>query len=225
MRLLLAEDEKALSKALTAILVRNHYAVDQVYDGQAALDYLQADNYDGVILDIMMPKLDGISVLKELRRRGNLIPVLLLTAKSEVDDKVLGLDAGANDYLTKPFHSQELLARIRAMTRVQAAQSNSTLQFGNVTLDRATFEVSSPTGSFRLSNKEFQLLELLMNNPRCLISTQRLMEKIWGYDSDAEINVVWVYISYLRKKLAALDANIQIKATRNAGYSLEELPC
>ena len=225
MRLLLAEDEKALSKALTAILVRNHYAVDQVYDGQAALDYLQADNYDGVILDIMMPKLDGISVLKELRRRGNLIPVLLLTAKSEVDDKVLGLDAGANDYLTKPFHSQELLARIRAMTMVQAAQSNSTLQFGNVTLDRATFEVSSPTGSFRLANKEFQLLELLMNNPRCLISTQRLMEKIWGYDSDAEINVVWVYISYLRKKLAALDANIQIKATRNAGYSLEELPC
>lgn len=225
MRLLLAEDEKALSKALTAILVRNHYAVDQVYDGQAALDYLQADNYDGVILDIMMPKLDGISVLKELRRKGNLIPVLLLTAKSEVDDKVLGLDAGANDYLTKPFHSQELLARIRAMTRVQAAQSNSTLQFGNVTLDRATFEISSPTGSFRLANKEFQLLELLMNNPRCLISTQRLMEKIWGYDSDAEINVVWVYISYLRKKLAALDANIQIKATRNAGYSLEELPC
>lgn len=225
MRLLLAEDEKALSKALTAILVRNHYAVGQVYDGQAALDYLQADNYDGVILDIMMPKLDGISVLKELRRRGNLIPVLLLTAKSEVDDKVLGLDAGANDYLTKPFHSQELLARIRAMTRVQAAQSNSTLQFGNVTLDRATFEVSSPTGSFRLANKEFQLLELLMNNPRCLISTQRLMEKIWGYDSDAEINVVWVYISYLRKKLAALDANIQIKATRNAGYSLEELSC
>lgn len=225
MRLLLAEDEKALSKALTAILVRNHYAVDQVYDGQAALDYLQADNYDGVILDIMMPKLDGISVLKELRRRGNLIPVLLLTAKSEVDDKVLGLDAGANDYLTKPFHSQELLARIRAMTRVQAAQSNSTLQFGNVTLDRATFEVSSSTGSFRLANKEFQLLELLMNNPRCLISTQRLMEKIWGYDSDAEINVVWVYISYLRKKLAALDANIQIKATRNSGYSLEELPC
>lgn len=225
MRLLLAEDEKALSKALTAILVRNHYAVDQVYDGESALDYLQADNYDGVILDIMMPKLDGISVLKELRRRGNLIPVLLLTAKSEVDDKVQGLDAGANDYLTKPFHSQELLARIRAMTRVQAAQSNSTLQFGNVTLDRATFEVSSPTGSFRLANKEFQLLELLMNNPRCLISTQRLMEKIWGYDSDAEINVVWVYISYLRKKLAALDANIQIKATRNAGYSLEELPC
>lgn len=225
MRLLLAEDEKALSKALTAILVRNHYAVDQVYDGQATLDYLQADNYDGVILDIMMSKLDGISVLKELRRRGNLIPVLLLTAKSEVDDKVLGLDAGANDYLTKPFHSQELLARIRAMTRVQAAQSNSTLQFGNVTLDRATFEVSSPTGSFRLANKEFQLLELLMNNPRCLISTQRLMEKNWGYDSDAEINVVWVYISYLRKKLAALDANIQIKATRNAGYSLEELPC
>ena len=221
MRLLLAEDEKALSKAVTAILVRNHYAVDQVYDGQAALDYLQADNYDGVILDIMMPKLDGISVLKELRRRGNLIPVLLLTAKSEVDDKVLGLDAGANDYLTKPFHSQELLARIRAMTRVQAAQSNSTLQFGNVTLDRATFEVSSSTGSFRLANKEFQLLELLMNNPRCLISTQRLMEKIWVYDSDAEINVVWTNIAYLRRKLKQLGATAEIRSVRGVGYSIE----
>ena len=225
MRLLLAEDEKALSKALTAILERNHYAVDPVYDGQAALDYLEADNYDGVILDIMMPKLDGISVLRELRRRGSRIPVLLLTAKSEVDDKVAGLDAGANDYLTKPFHSQELLARIRAMTRIQGEQSTSLLQLGNITLDRATFQLSSPSGSFRLANKEFQLLEILMANPHHLISTQRLMEKVWGYDSDAEINVVWVYISYLRKKLAALDATIQIKATRNAGYSLEELPC
>ncbi|WP_072449334.1 response regulator transcription factor [Blautia sp. Marseille-P3201T] len=223
MRLLLAEDEKALSKALTAILERNNYAVDAVYDGQAALEYLEADNYDGVILDIMMPKVDGITVLKEIRKKGNLIPVLLLTAKSEVDDKVEGLDAGANDYLAKPFHSKELLARIRAMTRIRTGQSSSTLQLGNVVLNRATFELSTPKGSFRLANKEFQMMELLMSNPDTLISSERFMEKIWGYDSEAEINVVWVYISYLRKKLAALHANIQIKVTRSLGYSLEEV--
>lgn len=224
MRLLLAEDEKALSRALTAILERNNYSVDPVYDGQAALDYLKAGNYDGIILDIMMPKVDGITVLKEIRSQGSLIPVLLLTAKSEVDDKVLGLDAGANDYLTKPFNTRELLARIRAMTRTQTAQANSQLQMGNITLDRATFELSSPTGSFRLANKEFQMLELMMSNPKTLISSERFLEKIWGYDTEAELNVVWVYISYLRKKLAALHADIQIKATRNAGYTLEELP-
>ncbi|MGN0250442.1 MAG: response regulator transcription factor [Oliverpabstia sp.] len=223
MRLLLAEDEKALSKALTAILERNNYSVDAVYDGQAALEYLETGNYDGVILDIMMPKVDGITVLKEIRRRGNLIPVILLTAKSEVDDKVAGLDAGANDYLAKPFHSKELLARIRAMTRTQTAQASSKLQAGNVTLDRATFEISTPTGSLRLANKEFQMMEMMMSNPSHLISSERFMEKIWGYDSEAEINVVWVYISYLRKKLSSLHADIQIKATRNAGYSLEEI--
>ena len=222
MRLLLAEDEKALSKALVTILERNNYSVDAVYDGQAALDYLEADNYDGVILDIMMPKVDGITVLKTIRQGGNHIPVLMLTAKGEVDDKVLGLDAGANDYLTKPFHMRELLARIRAMTRVQTAQADSRLHMGNVTLDRATFELSTPTGSYRLANKEFQMLELLMSNPRTLIPTERFLEKIWGYDSEAELNVVWVYLSYLRKKLAALQATIHIKATRNAGYSLEE---
>lgn len=224
MRLLLAEDEKALSKALVTILERNNYSVDAVDNRQDALDYLEADNYDGVILDIMMPKVDGITVLKTIRSKGNRIPVLMLTAKGEVDDKVLGLDAGANDYLTKPFHTQELLARIRAMTRTQTAQTDSRLQMGNVTLDCATFELSTPAGSFRLANKEFQILELLMRNPHSLIASERLLEKIWGYDSEAEINVVWVYISYLHKKLSALRADIQIKATRNAGYSLEELP-
>nr|WP_296966121.1 response regulator transcription factor [uncultured Mediterraneibacter sp.] len=223
MRLLLAEDEKALSKALTAILERNNYSVDAVYDGQSALEYLEMDNYDGVILDIMMPKVDGLTVLRKVREKGNLIPILLLTAKSEVDDKVEGLDAGANDYLTKPFHSKELLARIRAITRTQAAQTTSKLTFGNVTLDQATFELSTANGSFRLANKEFQMLELLMSNPHQLISSERFLEKIWGYDSETELNVVWVYISYLRKKLTALHADIQIKATRNAGYSLEEL--
>lgn len=223
MRLLLVEDEKALSKALTVILERNNYSVDAAYDGQEALEYLDADNYDGVILDIMLPKVDGITVLQEIRKKGNLIPVLLLTAKSEVDDKVLGLDAGANDYLTKPFNSKELLARIRAMTRAQTAQANSQLKIGNVTLDRATYELSTSSGSYRLANKEFQMMEMLMSNPKNLISSERFMEKIWGYDSEAEINVVWVYISYLRKKLAALHANIHIKAIRNAGYTLEEM--
>lgn len=223
MRLLLAEDERALSKALSTILERSNYSVDTVYDGEAALEYLAADNYDGVILDIMMPKKDGITVLKELRSRGSKIPVLILTAKSEVDDKVLGLDSGANDYLTKPFHSRELLARIRAMTRAQSSQTSSVLQMGNITLDQRTYELSSPTGSFRLANREFQILELLMQNPGNLISAERLMEKIWGYDSETEISVVWVYISYLRKKLSALGANIQIRATRNVGYCLEEI--
>ncbi|MDO4623118.1 MAG: response regulator transcription factor [Eubacteriales bacterium] len=222
MRLLLAEDEKALSRALTAILERNNYSVDAVFDGQAALDYLEADNYDAVILDIMMPKVDGITVLKELRARGSLIPVIMLTAKSEIDDKILGLDSGANDYLTKPFNSRELLARIRAMTRVQTVQTNSVLQFGNVMLDRATFELSAPGGSLRLANKEFQMLEMMMSTPKNIISTERFMEKIWGYDSEAEINVVWVYISNLRKKLNSLEADIQIKASRGVGYSLEE---
>lgn len=223
MRLLLAEDEAALARALKAILERNNYSVDTVSDGREALEYLESDNYDGVILDIMMPKLDGISVLKEIRSQGKLIPVLLLTAKSEIDDKVLGLDAGANDYLTKPFNSRELLARIRAMTRTQTVQANSRLRLGKVTLDRATYELSSPSGSYRLANKEFQMMEMLMSNPGSLISTERFMGKIWGYDSEAEINVVWVYISYLRKKLAALHADIQIKAQRNAGYTLEEI--
>lgn len=223
MRLLLAEDERALSKALATILERSNYSVDTVYDGEAALEYLAADNYDGVILDIMMPKKDGITVLKELRSRGSKIPVLILTAKSEVDDKVLGLDSGANDYLTKPFHSRELLARIRAMTLTQSSQTSSVLQMGNITLDQRTYELSSPTGSFRLANREFQILELLMQNPGNLISAERLMEKIWGYDSETEISVVWVYISYLRKKLSALGANIQIRATRNVGYCLEEI--
>lgn len=223
MRLLLAEDEQALSKALKAILERNNYSVDVAYDGQEALDYLQADNYDGVILDIMMPRVDGITVLKEIRKNGNLIPVLLLTAKSEVDDKVLGLDAGANDYLTKPFNSRELLARIRAMTRTQAVQTSSKLQAGNITLNCATYELSTASGCYRLANKEFQMMEMLMSNPNSLISSERFMEKIWGYDSEAEINVVWVYISYLRKKLNALHADIQIKAMRNAGYRLEEI--
>ena len=223
MRILLAEDERSLSRAVVALLEKNNFSVDAVYDGQEALAYLEAGNYDAVILDIMMPKLDGLEVLRRLRQAGNPIPVLLLTARSEVADKVTGLDTGANDYLTKPFSTAELMARIRAMTRSRAGgQVSSRLAFGNITLDQTTFELSSPEGSFRLANKEYQMMELLLRNPRQLIPAERFLERIWGYDSDVEMNVVWVYISYLRKKLSALHADIQIKAARNAGYSLEE---
>lgn len=221
MRLLFAEDEKSLSRAVRAILEKNNYSVDAVSDGEEALEYLESGNYDGAILDIMMPKMDGIAVLKKIRALGNRVPVLLLTAKSEIDDKVLGLDSGANDYMTKPFAAKELLARIRAMTRSQTAHADSRLHMGNITLDTASFELSSPSGSFRLANKEYQMMELLMRNPGNLISTEHFMERIWGYDSDTELSVVWVYISYLRKKLEALRSDVYIKAARNAGYSLE----
>ena len=221
MRILLAEDEVSLARAIVRILEKNNYSAEAVHNGADALSYLETGNYDAAILDVMMPKMDGITVLKKLRETGNHIPVIMLTAKSEIDDKVLGLDSGANDYLTKPFDTKELLARIRAMTRGQQL-TDSRLAFGNITLDRATFALASPFGSFRLANKEFQMMEILMSNPQHLVSTERFMEKIWGYEADAEINVVWVYISYLRKKLSALHADIQIKSSRNAGYSLEE---
>ena len=222
MRLLLAEDERELSKALSTILKHNLYTVDTVFDGEEALAYIENGNYDGVILDIMMPKIDGISVLKIIRSKGINVPVLILTAKSEVDDKVLGLDCGANDYLTKPFSIKELLARIRAMTRIKSEAVDSLLKFGNVTLNRVTFELSTAYGSYRLANKEFQIMEMFMSNPKNLISTERILEKIWGYDTETEVSVVWVYISYIRKKLASINSNIYIKATRNLGYSLEE---
>lgn len=223
MRLLLAEDEKELSHALVTVLLHNNYSVDAVYNGQDALDYINMGNYDGAILDIMMPKMDGITVLKKVRASGNQIPILMLTAKAEIDDRVLGLDCGADDYLTKPFSMKELLARLRAMTRRQTTAANTTLSYGNITLDRSTYMLSSKTESLRLASKEFQMLEMLLANPGQVISTEQFMDKIWGYDSDAEQNVVWVYISYLRKKLTALQASVGIKAVRGLGYTLEEL--
>ena len=221
MRILLAEDEKPLARAIVKIFEKNNCSADAVHNGEDALHYIEAGNYDAAVLDIMRPKLDGISVLKALRARGNNIPVVMLTAKSEVEDKVRGLDSGADYYLTKPFDSRELLAALRAVTRTQA-EADSRITVGNITLNRSTYELSSPSGSFRLANKEYQMMELFMANPRCIIPAERFMEKIWGFDSDAELNVVWVYISYLRKKLTALHANVSIRASRNAGYSLEE---
>ena len=222
MKILLAEDEVSMARAIVRILEKNNYHAEAVYNGIDAVNCLVLGDYDAAILDVMMPGMDGIEVLKKIREEGIQIPVIMLTAKTEIDDKVLGLDSGANDYLTKPFDAKELLARIRAMTR-SLSSTDSKICFGNITLDRATFNLTSPTGDFSLTNKEFQMMEILLSNPTHVVSTERFLEKIWGYDAETEINVVWVYISYLRKKLASLHANIQIKSTRNVGYSLERL--
>ncbi len=222
MRILIAEDERSLSRALVKIFEKNNYSADAVYNGEDALIYLDGGNYDVVVLDIMMPRMDGITALKKIRESKNQIPVLMLTAKAEIADKVLGLDSGANYYLTKPFDTNELLAAIRAITRT-SVEVDSKLRFGNIALDRSTFELSSPSGSFRLANKEFQMMEMLISAPHSIISAEQFMEKIWGFDAQAEIGVVWAYVSYLRKKLSALKADITIKSSRNIGYSLEEI--
>ncbi|MCI5936754.1 MAG: response regulator transcription factor [Eubacterium sp.] len=221
MRLLLAEDEKELSAALQAVLKRNHYEVDAVYDGQEAYDYLQAGNYDGVILDVMMPVMDGFELLKKIRAERDSIPVLMLTARAEVDDRVMGLDLGADDYLTKPFAMKELLARVRAITRRQNEAESSMLQYGNVTLDLSFFQLQVGDKKERIPNKEFQMLEMLLANPTQIISSERFLEKIWGYDSNVELQIVWVYISYLRKRLKSMDADVVIRAKRNLGYYVE----
>lgn len=221
MRLLLAEDEEDLNKALVTVLKHNNYSVDAVFNGQDALDYLETENYDGAILDIMMPKMDGLTVLKRIREQGNSVPVILLTAKSEIDDRVAGLDCGADDYLTKPFSMKELLARIRAMTRRQGETVDSTLSFEDITLDRSTYQLSCGNQTIRLASKEYQMLEMLLTNPKMVISVDQFMDRIWGYDSDTELNIVWVNISYLRKKLTTIGSRVIIKATRGLGYSLE----
>ncbi len=220
MKLLLAEDEKELSNALVAILKHSSYTVDAVYDGQDALDYILASEYDGIILDIMMPGLEGTEVLKQIREKGISTPVLFLTAKSEIDDRIKGLDLGADDYLTKPFDMGELLARIRAMTRRKSDYSPGNLTCGNLQLDRATYELSTPGHDvIRLVGREFQMLEMLMENPGRVISVDSFMDRIWS-DGEADINVVWVYISNIRKKLTQLEATCEIKASRGVGYSM-----
>ena len=221
MRLLYAEDERSLARAVSTILIKNNYSVDVVYDGLSALDYLATGNYDGAILDVMMPKADGFEVLRRMRERGDRTPVLLLTARSEIDDRVAGLDSGANDYLTKPFDMKELLARIRAMTRVLSVQPDKTIRFGGVSLDCASYDLTGPDGSCKLAGKEFQMMEMLMRSPGKPIATEAFMDRIWGYESEAELNIVWVYISTLRKKLKSVGADFEIKAQRNVGYYLE----
>lgn len=223
MKLLLAEDEVDMSEALVDILTFHKYIVDAVYDGEEALDYARLGNYDGIILDIMMPKKDGLTVLKELRNEGCQIPILMLTAKSEIEDKVTGLDLGADDYLAKPFAMDELLARLRAMLRRREKTISNELTCGNASLNQQTFELKVKNESVILPKLEFQVMEMFMLNQEMYISADTILEKVWGYDSDAEISTVWVYISYLRKKLTQLGANIEIQAKRNIGYRLEKI--
>lgn len=223
MKLLLAEDERELSKALCRVLSKNGYLVDAVYNGQEALDYLQSPTYDALILDIMMPVKDGLEVLKTLRSQNNKIPILLLTAKSSLDDKVQGLNLGADDYLTKPFATEELIARIRAVTRRKAVnQVTNKLTYKDLILDRTSFELIGKSSKVTLRNHEFQIIETLITNEDMYFSLDRLFEKIWGYDSDTEEAVVWVDISNIRKKLKKCGSNVTIKGKRNLGYRLEE---
>ena len=221
MRILLAEDEKELAKALAVILRHNNYSVDVVHDGQDALCYLENGDYDGAILDIMMPKVDGLTVLRTIRDHGNSLPVLILTARSDIDDRVEGLDAGADDYLTKPFAMKELLARVRAILRRRTDSVDTILSFGDITLDISSSMLACAEEKVRLTNKEYQMLEMLIAADGGIISVDRFMDKIWGYDSETEQNVVWVYVSYLRRKLAGIGSTVVIEAHRNLGYSLE----
>ena len=221
--ILLVEDDKEIRQGVEIFLRSQGYQVFQAENGLEGLKLLEERPIDLAIVDVMMPVMDGITMTAKLREKYD-FPVIFLSAKTEEVDKILGLNIGADDYMTKPFSAQELLARIRAMTRVSRGMDTNRLTMGNVMLDLTTYELSTPTGSFRLTGKEFQMMEMLLSNQRRLIPTERFLEKIWGYDTDAEVHVVWVYISYLRKKLASLGATVQIRVARNAGYSLEEIP-
>ena len=221
MKILFAEDDRDISKAVVTLLERSSYTVDAVYNGIDALDYATEGDYDIIVLDIMMPKMDGITVLKNIRKEGISVPVLMLTAKSELDDKIEGLDSGADDYLTKPFAMKELLARVRSITRRQGEVAGQTLSYNDLKLDRSSFSMSCGDESISLPNKEFQMMEMMMTNPGQIFSQDQFMDRIWGLDSDTDFSVVWVYVSYLRKKLKNIGSNVTIKATRNVGYSLD----
>lgn len=221
MRILYAEDERGLSEAVVDILTYHHYTIDAVYDGETALAYAQLEEYDGIILDIMMPDKSGLEVLKELRKLGYKTPIMLLTAKAEIKDQILGLDTGADDYLPKPFSMELLLAHVRALLRRRPDYIAKVLMFGNVELDQESHEMYVGNQSTSLGKLEYQLMELMMLNHGRYFSTEELLCKVWGYDTEAQPGVVWVYISYLRKKLADLNADIKIVLKRDVGYTLE----
>ena len=210
-----------MAEAVVDILTYHNYLVDAVADGEDALSYALSETYDGIILAIMMPKLSGLAVLQKLRAAGCRTPILLLTAKTEVEDRIQGLDAGADDYLPKPFAMGELLARIRAMLRRREEFSPDILRCGDLSLNLASYELSGPTGSVVLPRLEYPLMELLMRNQGIYLSSADLLVMVWGYDTDAELGVVWVYISYLRKRLTAVGSSCAICAKRNVGYTLE----
>ena len=221
MKLLYAEDERSLSEAVVDILTYHKFQVDAVYNGADALDYARTEHYDGIILDVMMPKLDGFQVLERLRAEGCHTPVLLLTAKTEVDDRITGLDLGADDYLSKPFHTGELLARIRAMLRRRDTFTPNILTFADVSLSPHNFQLSVANQSVTLPKLEYLLMETLMVNQGIYLSSEDLLTRVWGYNTDAEIGSVWVYISYLRKRLQGLGSKVEIRAKRSVGYCLE----
>lgn len=223
MKLLYAEDEISMSEAVVDVLTYHKFNVDAVYDGADALAYAETEQYDGIILDIMMPKMSGLEVLKTIRHQGNHTPVLLLTAKSDIEDRIHGLDMGADDYLPKPFAMGELLARIRAMLRRKENFTPDILKVGNLSLNMQTYELSCEGQTFVLPKIEYQLMELLMLNKGIYLSTENLLTRIWGYDTSAEPGIVWVYISYLRKRLTSLNTNVVMQTKRNVGYTLEVL--
>lgn len=222
MRILIVEDEVSLADAVTAILKKEQYFVDAVYDGRDGLDYALSGIYDLILLDIMLPKMNGLDVLREIRKNNISTPVMLLTARSEVNDKIKGLDSGADDYLTKPFNKGELLARVRALTRRKGEIPSNELVFGDITLNQSTYELICGGLNVKLGAKEFKIMQMLMYAPGNIISKDEFIEKIWGYDSDAEYNSIEVYISFLRKKLGAIKSTVQIKASRGIGYYIEE---
>lgn len=224
MRILIAEDEPAIRRALKTLLERAKYTVDDAADGEEAMDLIAVNSYDVIVLDIMMPKLDGIDVLQDLRSAGNSVPVMLLTAKTEVEDRVAGLNAGADDYLPKPFATAEFLARVKALSRRSGNYTQSDITCGNTSLSCETYELKCD-GAVQLNNKEFQIMELFMRNPRRIFSSEFIMDRIWSMDADTTSDVVWTYIGFLRRKLRSVGADIEIRTVRGAGYSLEVSKC
>lgn len=226
MRILIAEDEIELAKGLKYLLERQNIAVDIVHNGLDAMDYFRRFQYEVIVLDIMMPKLDGISVLRNIRKEGSPVPIMMLTAKAEIEDRVEGLEAGADDYLPKPFATKEFIARVKALARRNFGEYNSSkLTIGNVELDCKRYELSCGEKIVRLNNKEFQLMELFMTYPKQVFSTEHLMDKVWDIESVAGTETVWTYIGFLRRKLKTIHADIEIKTVRGAGYLLEEITC
>lgn len=223
MRVLIAEDEVSIAKALKSVLERNNFTVDMVHDGAEALFYIREFDYDALVLDIMMPEIDGLEVLKTVRAEGNGVPALFLTAKGEVEDRVAGLEAGADDYLPKPFATGEFVARVKALTRRSGTYRHEVRSLGKTELDSTTYTLSRGEKSCTLNNKEFQLMDLFITHPGQIFSSQHLMDKVWDLDTDAGIGVVWTYIGFLRKKLKEIDSDIEIKTIRGAGYALEEI--
>lgn len=222
MRLLIAEDELDLAEALTVFFEKNHFSVDAVNDGFSAYEYGSSGEYDAIILDVMMPKMNGIEVLQKLRSEGIKTPIMMLTAKGQKDDRIIGFNAGADDYLPKPFEPDELICRVRAMLRRSEEYKPTVLSFGDIKLNTGNGMLECGGRSVRLSGREFQLMEMFMRSPNIIFSADRLMEKIWGWDCDAEINVVWVHISNLRKKLKSIGSAVSIYANRGLGYVLED---